>query len=99
ATARRQAEEAQRRRREVEILYEERERLLGEAAHLEAMRESDRLKTSLLRAVSHDLRTPLTAMRLEIESLDWQLGDPPEALASERVLALERARPARRADH
>ncbi len=47
----------------------ERERLLCEAAHLEAVRESDTLKTSLLRAVSHDLRTPLTAMGLEVESL------------------------------
>ncbi|HEV8579176.1 MAG TPA: DUF4118 domain-containing protein [Thermoanaerobaculia bacterium] len=99
ATARRQAEEAQRRRREVEVLYEERERLLGEAAHLEAMRESDKLKTSLLRAVSHDLRTPLTAMRLEIESLDWQLADRPEALASLRALSLEQARLARRIDN
>jgi len=99
ATARRQADEAQRRRREVEILYEERERLLTEAAHLEAVRESDTLKTSLLRAVSHDLRTPLTAMRLEIESLDWQLVDRPEALASLRALSLEQARLARRIDN
>ena len=99
ATARRQAEEAQRRRREVEILYEERERLLAEAAHLEAVQESDKLKTSLLRAVSHDLRTPLTAMRLEIESLDWQLADRPETLASVRALSLEQARLARRIDN
>jgi two-component system, OmpR family, sensor histidine kinase KdpD len=99
ATARRQAAEAQRRQREVEILYEERERLLAEAAHLEAVRESDALKTSLLRAVSHDLRTPLTAMRLEIESLDWQLADRPEALASLRGLSLEQARLARRIDN
>lgn len=77
----------------------ERERLLAEAAHLEAMRESDKLKTSLLRAVSHDLRTPLTAMRLEIESLDWQLADRPEALASVRALTLEQARLARRIDN
>jgi two-component system sensor histidine kinase KdpD len=63
------------------------------------MRESDALKTSLLRAVSHDLRTPLTAMRLEIESLDWQLGDRPEALASVRALSLEHARLTRRIDN
>jgi len=77
----------------------ERERLLSEAAHHEALRESDRLKTSLLRAVSHDLRTPLTAMRLEIESLDWQLADRPEALASVHGLSLEQARLARRIDN
>lgn len=77
----------------------ERERLLAEAAHLEAVRESDALRTSLLRAVSHDLRTPLTAMRLEIESLDRQLEDRPEALASLRALSMEQARLARRIDN
>jgi two-component system sensor histidine kinase KdpD len=77
----------------------ERERLLGEAAHLEAVRESDALKTSLLRAVSHDLRTPLTTMRLEIESLDWQLADRPAAMAILRSLSLEQERLARRIDN
>ena len=41
----------------------ERDRFLSERDHLEALRESDSLKTSLLRAVSHDLRTPMTAIR------------------------------------
>jgi two-component system sensor histidine kinase KdpD len=77
----------------------ERERLLEEAAHLEAVRESDALKTGLLRAVSHDLRTPLTAMRLEIESLDRQLQDRPEAHASVRGLSLAQERLARRIDN
>jgi K+-sensing histidine kinase KdpD len=99
ATARWQAEEAQRRRREVETLAIERERLLEEAARLAAVRTSDALKTSLLRAVSHDLRTPLTAMRLEIESLDRHLEDRPEALASLRGLSLEQERLARRIDN
>lgn len=77
----------------------ERERLLSEAAHLEAVRESDTLKTSLLRAVSHDLRTPLTAMRLEIESLDGRLADQPAAHESLRGLAVEQERLARRIDN
>ncbi len=77
----------------------ERERLLSEAAHLEAVRESDTLKTSLLRAVSHDLRTPLTAMRLEIESLDGRLADQPAAQESLRGLAVEQERLARRIDN
>jgi two-component system, OmpR family, sensor histidine kinase KdpD len=47
----------------------EREKFLEERTHLEALRESDSLKTSLLRAVSHDLRTPLTAIRLGLERL------------------------------
>ncbi len=77
----------------------ERERLLGEAAHLEAVRESDTLKTSLLRAVSHDLRTPLTAIRLEVESLGRHVADRPEAMASVQGLALEAERLARRIDN
>jgi two-component system sensor histidine kinase KdpD len=77
----------------------ERERLLREAAHLEAVRESDMLKTALLRAVSHDLRTPLTSMRLEAEGLDRGLADRPEALASLRRLSREQARLTRRIDN
>jgi K+-sensing histidine kinase KdpD len=99
ATARRRAEEAQRRQQEVLALATERERLLAQSAHLEAVRESEALKTSLLRAVSHDLRTPLTAMRLEIESLERALAGAPQALPSLRNLAVEQARLARRIDN
>ena len=77
----------------------ERERLLAESAHLVAMQESDTLKTSLLRAVSHDLRTPLTAMRLEIESLDRHLAGDREGSAIVHGLSLEQARLARRIDN
>jgi two-component system sensor histidine kinase KdpD len=77
----------------------ERERLLREAAHLEAVRESDTLKTALLRAVSHDLRTPLTSMRLEVEGLERGLADRPEALAGLHRLSREQARLTRRIDN
>lgn len=77
----------------------ERERLLAESAHLQAVRESDALKTALLRAVSHDLRTPLTAMRLEIESLQDRFAGSAAALPSLRNLAVEQARLARRIDN
>jgi two-component system, OmpR family, sensor histidine kinase KdpD len=40
----------------------ERERLQAEAVEADALRRSDEIKTALLRAVSHDLRTPLTAI-------------------------------------
>jgi two-component system sensor histidine kinase KdpD len=92
AMAQAQAAKAHQRQREVETLY-------AKASHLEAVRESEALKTALLRAVSHDLRTPLTAMRLEIESLERQLAQSPEALASVRGLAVEQARLARRIDN
>jgi two-component system sensor histidine kinase KdpD len=47
----------------------ERERLQHEALEAEALRRSDSLKTALLRAVSHDLRSPLTTIRMAVESL------------------------------
>jgi two-component system, OmpR family, sensor histidine kinase KdpD len=48
----------------------DRERLASEALDAEALRRSDALKTALLRAVSHDLRSPLTAIRATLEALD-----------------------------
>jgi two-component system sensor histidine kinase KdpD len=77
----------------------ERERLLAESAHLAAARASDALKTSLLRAVSHDLRTPLTAMRLGLEGLQRHLAASPEAAAGLQDIAREQERLTRRIDN
>ena len=54
----------------------ERERFLAESAHVQALEEGDALKTSLLRAVSHDLATPLTAVSMQIERLRALARDP-----------------------
>jgi two-component system sensor histidine kinase KdpD len=40
----------------------ERERLVAETVQTEALRRSEAIKTAVLRAVSHDLRSPVTAM-------------------------------------
>jgi two-component system sensor histidine kinase KdpD len=48
----------------------ERERLQHEALEAEALRRSDSMKTALLRAVSHDLRSPITAIRVAVEGLE-----------------------------
>jgi two-component system sensor histidine kinase KdpD len=40
----------------------ERERLVAETVQTESLRRSDAVKTAVLRAVSHDLRSPVTAM-------------------------------------
>ena len=48
----------------------DRERLAREAVETEALRRSDTIKTAVLQAVSHDLRSPLTAIRVAAESLE-----------------------------
>jgi K+-sensing histidine kinase KdpD len=75
--ARARAAESERRRveaaralEEAATLAAERDRLRDEAIEAEAVRRSDELKTSLLRAVSHDLRTPLTAIIAAGAALD-----------------------------
>jgi two-component system, OmpR family, sensor histidine kinase KdpD len=77
----------------------ERERFIDEHAHVEALRESETLKTSLLRAISHDLTTPLTAITIYIERLRRKadaLGELREPVAG---IADETARLRRRIDN
>ena len=47
----------------------DRERLAQRALEVEALRRSDAAKTTILRSVSHDLRSPLTAIRAAAEAL------------------------------
>ena len=72
----------------------EREQLLAQRAHVEALRESESMRTALLRAVSHDLSTPLTAITVQVASLERQLAGHPTArtvgLLSEEVKRLRR---------
>jgi two-component system sensor histidine kinase KdpD len=75
--ARARAAESERRRQEaaqalgeLEEMERERDRMREEAIEAEALRRSDELKTSLLRSVSHDLRTPLTSIIAAGAALD-----------------------------
>jgi K+-sensing histidine kinase KdpD len=70
AESERRREEADRALAELEELAAERDRMQVEAIEAGALRRSDELKTSLLRSVSHDLRTPLTSIIAAGAALD-----------------------------
>ena len=63
ARAKRRAEEAEAGRLENRRLYEELQEAFDRASDAEALRRSERLKSALLDAVTHDLRTPLTSIK------------------------------------
>ena len=75
----RRREQADRALAELEELTRERDRMQAEAIEAGALRRSDELKTSLLRSVSHDLRTPLTSIIAAGAALD-----SPSVTAEER---------------
>jgi two-component system, OmpR family, sensor histidine kinase KdpD len=79
AESERRREEADRALEEAAAIAAERDRMREEAIEAEALRRSDELKTSLLRSVSHDLRTPLTAIIAAGAALD-----SPSVTAAER---------------
>ncbi len=65
----------------------DRARLRTQAAQAEALAEGDRMRTALLRAVSHDLRTPLASIKASVSSLrqtdvHWSEEDETELLAN-----------------
>ncbi|HET9481779.1 MAG TPA: DUF4118 domain-containing protein [Candidatus Polarisedimenticolia bacterium] len=69
----------------------ERERLLTEQARMEALKQSESLRTALLQAVSHDLYTPLTAVLVSIESVKRILAEDSEAADAIDLIAKETA--------
>jgi K+-sensing histidine kinase KdpD len=74
--SRARAREAEDRRREANLAVQaafalllDRERLQAATIETQALRRSDEMKTTLLRAVSHDLRSPLTAIMAAADAL------------------------------
>jgi K+-sensing histidine kinase KdpD len=93
ARAKRRAEEAEEGRREIERLYEQLQVAFDRASQAEALKQSERLKSALLDAVTHDLRTPLTSIKASITTLiDEARGrteeDQPVALDTESRLEM-----------
>jgi len=69
ARARHREHEAQHGRSEIERLYEELRQAFAQASQTEAVRQSEALKSALLDAVSHDMRTPLTSIKASATTL------------------------------
>ena len=69
ARARKRANEAEAGRREIEHLYEELRDAFELASRAEGLRQSELLKSALLDAVTHDLRTPLTSIKASVTTL------------------------------
>jgi K+-sensing histidine kinase KdpD len=90
--AEREREEAARALAELEALTRERDRMQAEAIEAAALRRSDELKTALLRAVSHDLRTPLTAIIAAGAALDSPSITPAERRELSEGVVAEGAR-------
>src|SRR5436190_17813703 len=63
ARAKRRAEEAETGRVEIRRLYEELRDAFERASEAEALRRSERFKSALLDAVTHDIRTPLSSIK------------------------------------
>src|SRR5437762_10423510 len=70
--AQRRAAEAQAGRVEIERLYQELKNAFDRASEAEAARRNEALKSALLDALTHNLRTPLTAIKASVTAL---LGD------------------------
>src|SRR5258706_1657943 len=69
ARAKRRAEEAETAKIEIERLYFELQDTFERSSQAKALKQSERLKSALLDAVTHDLRTPLTSIKASVTTL------------------------------
>ena len=84
ARAKRRAEEAEDRQRQIQQLYADLQNAFDRAASAEADRQAERMRSALLDAVTHELRTPLTGIKASVTAL---LSDATESQRDEPPLA------------
>lgn len=83
--AERRAAEAQAGRREIERLYLELGATFERASEAEAARRNEQLKAALLDALTHNLRTPLTAIKAAVTALIGDRARPVDPSTQVRV--------------
>src|SRR5437764_772422 len=85
ARAKQRAVEAEAGRKRIKHLYEELQQAFDRASEAEALKRSERLKSALLDAVTHDIRTPLTSIKASATLLleDREATEQIERLTSE----------------
>lgn len=69
ARLKKRAEESETKRVEIERLYAELNEAFERASQAEALKQSEKLKSALLDAVTHDIRTPLTSIKASVTIL------------------------------
>jgi two-component system sensor histidine kinase KdpD len=80
------------------IAAAEREALMRDVVETDALRRSDEIKTAVLRSVSHDLRSPLTAIRAMGEALGSSALEPSERTELGEAITAESERLSRLVD-
>jgi K+-sensing histidine kinase KdpD len=90
ARARRRAEEAESGKIEIRRLYDELHDAFDRASEAEAIKRSEQLKSALLDAVTHDIRTPLTSIKASATLLleDHEEMNSPAKLSSDEQHAM-----------
>ena len=93
ANAKRRAEEAEAGWHENEKLYKELQAAFERASYVEALRQSEKLKSALLDAVTHNFRTPLTSIKASVtillEDLQLEINDSSSLDTEGRLEMLE----------
>ena len=92
ASAKRRAEEAEAGRIEIRRLYDDLQFAFERASEAEALEKSERLKSALLDAVTHDVRTPLTSIKASATLLleDRESTEPGTRLSADEQRAMLR---------
>lgn len=92
ARAKERALEAEAGRRRINHLYEELQQAFDRASEAEALKRSELLKSALLDAVTHDIRTPLTSIKASATLLleDREATEPMEKLTGDEQEAMLR---------